>query len=103
MKTMWIGPDENLNVGDVGFLVQIENPVKGTDRYDFRDTPPTTNQSYQPKLYGWCGGYNDTNTYGRGMVKVERMAKNNRAFVRKLDGKELKAALEELGYPELFE
>ena len=37
------------------------------------------------------------------MARVERLARNGRALVRKLDGDELAAALEELGYPELLE
>jgi len=32
---------------------------------------------------------------------VERVAKNGRAYVRELEGAELVAALDELGYPEL--
>lgn len=101
MTTMWIGPDDRLTVGDFGFLVHIENPVKRTEHYELRDTPPTTNQSYQPVLNGWCGSYNNTSTYGRGMWKVERMARNGRAFVRELEGDDLAAALEEFGYPDL--
>lgn len=101
MTTMWIGPDDRLSDGKVGFLVNIENPVRGTDHYELRDNPPTTNQSYRPRLRGWCGSYNDTSTWGMGMWKVERMARNGRAFIRKLDGDELQAALEEFGYPDL--
>lgn len=103
MKPMWIGPDETLSVGLVGFLVEISNRLQGRDRYELRDTPPTTNQSYQPRLYGWCGSYNDTNTHGRGLWRVERVARNGRAFVVELSGSELAAGLEELGYPELLE
>jgi hypothetical protein len=98
---MWIGPDENLNVGDKGFLIKISNPVSHYERYELRNTPPYTNQSHQPVLEGWCGSYNDTSTYGKGMWVVERMAKNGRAFIRKLEDEELFNALEEYGYPDL--
>lgn len=102
MPTMWIGPDELLKVGDFGFLVKNEHYTKGWERYELRDTPPYTNQSIAPKLYGWCGSYNDVSTSGKGMWKVERMAKNGRAFIRRLEGDDLEAALDELGYPELM-
>jgi hypothetical protein len=42
-------------------------------------------------------------TYGRGVVRVERVARNNRAFVIELTGDELESALDRLGYPELAE
>ena len=102
MTTMWIGPDEMLKVGDFGFLVQKSNDNNGWERYELRDTPAYTNRSIEPRLEGWCGTYNDVATYGCGMWRVERLARNGRAFIRKLEGGELGAALEELGYPELM-
>lgn len=101
MTTMWIGPDENLKVGDQGFLIEISNKVSGYERHELRDTPPYTNRSHEPRLEGWCGTYNDTATYGKGMWVVDRVAKNGRAFIRKLEGDDLEAALEEFGYPDL--
>jgi hypothetical protein len=44
---------------------------------------------------------NNTSTTAEGMGIVEKVARNGRALVRPLDGPELMAALEELGYPEL--
>ena len=102
MTSMWIGPDETLSAGDVGFLIAKTNVLRRTAaRYELRNTPAHTNQSHEPRLHGWCGTYNDLSTNAQGMVRVERMAKNGRAFVRELEGEELAAALEELGYPEL--
>lgn len=101
MTSQWIGPDETLAVGQVGFLIEKRQTMKGWTRFELRDTPAHTNQSNEPKLHGWCGTYNDLSTHGRGMVRVERLARNGRAFVRALEGEELAAALEELGYPEL--
>ncbi len=82
----------------MGFLVRI-SPQGEADRYQLRDTPAYTNQSREPRLDGWCGSWNNTSTSGMGIV--EKVARNGRALVRLLDGPELLAALEELGYPEL--
>lgn len=103
MTGMWIGPDENLSVGDKGFLINTSNPIKGTDTYFLRDTPAYTNQSHEPKLHGWCGSWNDTSTRGCGMWEVTRCAKNGRAYITEIEGWKLKEALEEFGYPELWD
>lgn len=101
MTTTWIGPDQNLTVGEIGFLIENNDENNASSRYYLRDTPAHTNQSHEPRLHGWCGSWNNVGTYGCGMVRVERVAKNGRAFVRELEGAELTAALDELGYPEL--
>jgi len=103
MTQKWIGPDENLKVGDVGFLIEFSNPYDSSERYELRDTPAITTGSRMPQLEGWCGSYNNLATYGRGMVKVIRVASNGRCLTEELAGIELVAALEELGYPELIE
>ena len=102
MTSMWIGPDETLTVGQVGFLIENWNEANGGGKFYMRDIPAHTNQSHQPRLHGWCGSWNNVATHGRGLVRVERVAKNGRAFVRELEGDELKAGLEDLGYPELY-
>lgn len=100
----WIGTEaDTFTAGQTGFLIELSHATKGWTRYDLRDHPPKTNQSFRPMLYGWCGSYNDVSTHGCGMARVERVAKNGRAFVRELTGDELAAALEEFGYPELME
>ena len=101
MTSMWIGPDETLSAGDVGFLIAKTNILRGSTRYELRGIPAHTNQSHEPRLHGWCGTYNDLSTGARGVVRVERTAKNGRAFVRELEGSELAAALDDLGYPDL--
>ena len=101
MTTMWIGPDENLRVGDKGFLVEHSNPFQGWERHELRDTPAHTNQSRKPRLNGWCGSWNNTNTYGRGVWRVIRVAKNGRCLIQELGGDERQAVLDELGYPDL--
>lgn len=65
-------------------------------------TPPAhTNQSHKPRLRGWCGSWNDTSTYGRGVWEVVRVAKNGRCLLSELDGDEMQAVLDDLGYPDL--
>ena len=50
-----------------------------------------------------CGGsLNEFNDPVKALYELRRvLAKNGRAYVRALDGAELAAALDELGYPEL--
>ena len=101
MTTMWIGPDETLSVGDKGFLIKHKNSTQGWERHELRDTPAHTNQSHEPRLRGWCGSWNDTSTYGRGVWEVVRVAKNGRCLLSELDGDEMQAVLDDLGYPDL--
>lgn len=102
-KMMWLGPDDTFRLGQVGFLVETIDVMRGTARHELRSLPAHTNQSHEPRLTGWCGTYNDVATYGRGMARVARLAGNGRALVEVLTGNELRAALERLGYPELAE
>ena len=43
----------------------------GPDRYALHDDPPRTNQSYEPREFGWCGTTNDVAVYGCGRVRVD--------------------------------
>jgi hypothetical protein len=98
----WIGPDETLEVGSVGFLIgRCRTMNGGATSYHLSDTPAHTNQSHEPRLAGWCGTTNDIATYAVGLAKVTKLARNGRAFVVPVEGEALTAALEELGYPEL--
>ena len=101
-KHMWIGPDEMLKVGDFGFLIEKSHDNHGWTRYELCDTPEVANISREPRLYGWCGSYNNLSTTGCGMYRVKRVAKNSRCYIEQLEGAELAAALEDLGYPELY-
>lgn len=100
-KTLWIGPDESLTLGQYGFLIETSHTNDGWIQYTLSDTPARTNRSHEPKLYGWCGTWNDIATHARGMYRVVRLARNHRAYVEELEGADLGAALEELGYPNL--
>lgn len=105
MTQLWIGPIDESNLPDVGsihFLVEIRKSG-GFTRHDLRDTPAYTNQSMEPRLEGWCGTYNDVATFGRGLVKVGRVAKNGRVLLNTVDSTspEGRAYLEDMGYPDL--
>lgn len=102
MTGQWIGPDDSLAVGQVGFLIENHHTLNGWRRHTVRDTPARTNQSQMPLLRGWCGTYNDVSTRAHGVVRVGRAAKNGRAYVHELTGADLAAALDEMGYPELY-
>ena len=100
----WIDGSGNETVGDAGFLVHIENQVKGWERFELRDRPPYTNQSREPMPIGWCGSHNDTSTYGKGVWQVVQVARNGRVQINKvLDRDKLEAFLNEYGYPELLD
>lgn len=95
-------PEPLPEVGSVHFLIEISKDGSYT-RHELRDTPPYTNQSQQPMLNGWCGSFNNVSTYGRGLAKVVRVARNGRVLVSSVDRDtdEAQAVLEELGYPDL--
>jgi hypothetical protein len=90
-------------VRDTGFLVRISHETNSWERYELRDTPAMTNQPREPRLHGWCGTTNNISATACGMVRVTRMARNGRALVQEIEGQELAEALEDLGYPDLYE
>jgi hypothetical protein len=104
-SAMWIGGDDDqFNVGDVGFLVNTYHETKQWDTHRLRQHPPKTNQSFQPRLYGWCGTTNGVACYGMGLAQVVKVAKNGRAYVKHLSAEEATKLLnDELGYPELVD
>ncbi len=102
-KRLWI-EGEGLEVGDVGYLVEVHRQnyrAPTTTTHHLADRPPYTNQSHEPRLHGWCGETNNVSRYGCGMARVQRVTANGRAFVVELTGAELLEALEATGFPEL--
>ena len=93
-------PDESLRVGDTGFLILLSHPGRA-EQYIVRDTPAQTNRSFEDRLHGWCGSYNDLSTYACGIARVVRVARNGRVLVTQLTGASRSSALDELGYPDL--
>jgi len=104
-NTQWIGPDESLQAGDVGFLVERVSVADGTSRYHLSATPARASRTHRPRLYGWCGTADGVTTYAYGAARVTRLAKSGRgqALVRVLKGAELAEALAQHGYPDLVE
>lgn len=102
---MYIDNDDYADIGTIGFLVCRTNVLHGTERYRLQDTPPRTNQSYDDRLWGWCGSFNDISTQACGLAVVTRTLQNGRAQLRRIpaDSAEEREALERLGYPELAE
>jgi hypothetical protein len=84
------------NVGDKGFLVSQTNRF-GVETNTLNETPAHTNGSYEPRLFGWCGTYNDTATYGDGLAVITKIYTVDRARGKKLYGKEALRVLRELG------
>lgn len=103
--TKWIGgEDDTFKVGDVGFLVNTYHETKLWDVYKLRQHPPKTNQSFQPRVYGWCGTTNGVACNGYGLARVVKVAKNGRAMVKHLSAEEATQMLsDELGYPDLVD
>jgi hypothetical protein len=87
----------------VGFRIDRSNPIQHTDSTILAQRPAHTNSSHTPRLYGWCGAWNDTNTYGNGVWRVSRRAANGRVqIVQVTDREALATFLGTVGYPELL-
>lgn len=82
----WIDNPEqpDLNPGDLYFLIEKSNTINRWHRHELRLTPPKTNQSFQYRIHGWCGTYNDISTYGSGIVQITQIAKNGRVQLHRL-------------------
>lgn len=100
----WIDCDSySTQIGTTGYLVKTLNTSDGGTSYSLRERPLHTNQSHQPRLYGWCGETDNRSRHARGVWRVVRMNKaGERAQIVKLDGDELAAWLDGDGYPELI-
>lgn len=101
ITSQWIDGTNLQRVGEIGFLVEQSNPYDKTRRFSLNDRPAHTNCSHKPRLYGWCGSWNNTSTFAHGVHRVERVAQNGRVLVKHVSSLELDAQLEKLGYPEL--
>lgn len=99
----WID-GEYLLKGDIGFLVELCHSNRGwSTSHSLQDRPCHTNVSHEPRLKGWCGSTNNVSYDAMGLAKVVRVAKNGRAQIVAVTGKEGAEWLEnEAGYPELI-
>lgn len=103
MSAIWID-DENCEFPfgsfRIGFLVEVDREQDGGAKtYSLRQHPARGNQSGAPTLEGWCGSWNNVSTYGRGLARVARQAKNGRLCLARVPA--TPGLLDELGYPEL--
>jgi len=104
-RTLWMDNME-YEVGQIGFLV-----LRSGDRWSnikLYSRPAHTNQSHEPRLYGWCGSTNNISVDARGLGRVVRIAQaTERAMVLYLDQPEDAGIvipwLAENGYPDLAE
>ena len=97
----WI--DGTYELGDIGFRIDKSNPIRRTATTLLSPRPAHTNQSHEPRLYGWCGAWNDTNTYGNGIYRIVRVAGNGRVQIAEVRDRQAVADfLEAHGYPELL-
>jgi hypothetical protein len=102
MMATWI--DGDYAVGHVGFRIDTSNPIRQTASTLLTQHPAHTNASCQPRLYGWCGSTNDTNTYALGLAKVVRQGRHGRVQIVEVRAlAEIAQFLEEVGYPDLLD
>jgi hypothetical protein len=97
----WI--DGDYEVGTTGFRIDRSNPIQRTESTILAQRPAHTNRSHAPRLSGWCGSWNDTNTYANGVWRVSRRAANGRVQIVPVTDREILATfLDTVGYPELL-
>jgi hypothetical protein len=97
---MWIDCEEKH--GTLGYLVETLNTNTGRTTFSLYERPCRTNQSLEPRLWGWCGETDNRSRYARGVVRVvKRNRLGDRARVAQVTGVELAAFLESEGYPDL--
>jgi hypothetical protein len=97
----WI--DGDYEVGTIGFRIDQSNPIRHTQRTTLAQRPAHTNRSHEPRLYGWCGSWNDTHTDANGIWRVVRRAANGRVQIAEVTNREeMRLFLEQVGYPALL-
>jgi hypothetical protein len=99
---MWID-SSNVEVDEIGFLQETFHENTGSKNYRLTDRPPKTNRSFEYKLEGWCGTYNNVATYGRGVWKIIKTLPNERIHIEEVLGDERNMFLKEMGFPELVD
>lgn len=108
MTTVWIDFDqyeyESKDAGQIGWVgYLVETDSAGRTSYSLRERPLRTNQSQEPRLYGWCGETNNKSRCALGAWRVVCLNKDSdRAQIVNVEGKDLAAFLESDGYPDLL-
>jgi hypothetical protein len=98
----WIDEQHHTLVGEVYFLSRL-SPERRAARWFLDLSPCRTNQSREPRLFGWCGTTNNVELYAHGLARVEAFAKNGRTRITLVtwDSPAGQQALLYLGYPDL--
>lgn len=105
-KAHWIDNHEwepDREPGSLAILVEHSHNLKGWLRPVLQDEPPRTNQSHQPRLFGWCGTYNDEHIQADGVWEIVKYTQtSHRVYIRPVrEPERVNAYLEGIGYPEL--
>jgi len=95
--------DEITIIGGIGFLVEShDNNHGGSVSRSLYGSPLRTNQSREPRLFGWCGETNNVSKFARGVWRVSRINKaGDRMQIVKIIGDDRDAWLEKNGWGEL--
>lgn len=100
-KWIDISDNETTAIGTIGYLVGTTSA--GRETFSLRERPLRTNQSNEPRLYGWCGETNNKSRAAYGVWKIVRVNKaGDRAQIVMLHAAELTAWLEADGHPGLI-
>lgn len=98
---LFVGDNRNrFEVGDIGFLLELA-PGRGAKRYELRQFPARTADTFSDILFGTVDG-GHTTVKALGMAKIAEVARNGRGKIVTLHGPDLDDALHELGFPELI-
>lgn len=100
----WIDIDYTQGVSTIGYLVETLNTSTGRTSWSLRERPLRTNQSLEPRLFGWCGETDNRSRTACGVWTVVQVNKaGERARITQLKGEALADFLEKDGYPDLVE
>lgn len=89
-------------LGDCSYLVEVIHTSSGRTSWHLHERPLRTNQSREPRLWGWCGETDNRSRFARGVVRVVDVNKGgDRCRIVSVKGDALVAFLELDGYPEL--
>jgi hypothetical protein len=103
-KWIDVSDNEHTEPGTIGYLVDTRNnDNRGAMTLSLRERPLRTNQSNEPRLFGWCGETNNRSRTALGVWKIVRVNKaGDRAQIVKLDGAALATFLDADGHPDLI-
>jgi hypothetical protein len=103
-EIIWVGDTASKHeVGDYGFLVELQKPADRYTWWELRGHPARTPTVGLPQLYGCVKDGQYTRVFAHGVGKVVETKKNGRARVEAVASRdEVVTALDQLGFPELI-